>query len=169
MFPNKLIIRENVSKYIKDFEKSLIKECMDQRHTLDTKKTGNSFVVNSKHTNFLYNIFYQICNMNLNKFNLKDINFKMWCYLTDEKFFESNWHDHSRTTTINCVLYLKTQNKGIYFKHNDDKIYILPNEGDMLIFPSFLWHLPEPSQAEPRITLNLELRCIEKPEKIFNL
>ena len=46
---------------------------------------------------------------------------------------------------------------------------MLPEDNDMLIFPSFLDHYPETSKKEPRITLNLELRCKESTEKIFNI
>lgn len=162
-----LIIKHNISEQIKEIKEPLMKQCLEQRHTLDTAKTGNTFVVESKYTNFLYNIFYQISNMNLNKFNIRDLNFKLWCYLTDEKFHDQAWHNHVNTTTINSVLYLKTQNKGIFFRHQDEEIHIIPEEGDMLIFPSFLYHLPEVSKTKPRITLNLELRCTEPAERIF--
>jgi len=162
-----LIIKHSISEEIKNIKGSLIKECLKQRSNL--KKKDNNFLLETKHTNFLYNIFYQISNEKLNKFSLKDLNFKIWCYLTDKKFNETNWHNHIDTTTINSVIYLQTKDKGIFFKHGDETIHVVPNDGDILIFPSFLNHLPEVSTTEPRITLNLELRCIESPEKIFNI
>ena len=67
------------------------------------------------------------------------------------------------------MIYLKTEGKGIFFKHKDESLYVLPKENDMLIFPAFLDHYPVPSKKEPRITLNLELRCKEPINKIFNI
>jgi|TARA_R100001460_G_scaffold93332_1_gene135250 hypothetical protein len=168
---HQLVKKHNISEEIKDINESLLKECLEQRESFSSElmQSGNNFQVNSKHTNFLYNLFYQISNNNLNKFHLTDLNFSLWCYITDKKFNRTNWHNHFNTTTINCVLYLKTQGKGIFFKNKDEELYILPNDGDMLIFPSFLEHLPEASTTEPRITLNLELRCVESAEEIFKI
>ncbi len=166
-----LVKRHNISEEIKDIKESLLEECLAQRKlfTPELMKSGNNFKFYSKYTNFLYNLFYQISNNNLNKFTLLDLDIGLWCYITDKKFNRTNWHNHLTTTTINCVLYLKTQNKGIFFRHKNEELYILPNEGDMLIFPSFLEHLPEASKTEPRITLNLELRCVESAEEIFKI
>ena len=166
-----LVKRQNVSEEIKDINETLLKECLEQRKsfTPELMRSGNNFKVTSKHTNYLYNLFYQISNNNLNKFKLLDLDFGLWCYITDKEFNRTNWHNHFTTTTINCVLYLKTQNKGIFFRHKNEELYILPKDGDMLIFPSFLEHLPESSTTEPRITLNLELRCVESAEEIFKI
>ena len=150
---NNLIIKHNIGNEIKDIKNTLIEECLSQR---DKLAESNNFPIHSKHTNYLYNIFYQICKLTLNKFNLTDLNFRLWCYLTDKDFNDSVWHNHKKTTTINGVIYLKTQDKGIFFKHNNQRMHILPRECDILVFPSFLEHLPEVSKTEPRISLNLE-------------
>jgi hypothetical protein len=166
-----LVKKHNISEEIKNINESLLKECFEQRELFDPHKLpfDNNFELNSKHTNFLYNIFYQISNKHLNKFHLTDINLKLWCYISDQKFHRTEWHNHLNTTTINSVLYLKTQNKGIFFRFKDEEIYISPNDGDILIFPSFLEHLPEVSTTEPRVTINLEFRCLEPSEQIFKI
>tara|TARA_S200002703_G_C3644374_1_gene197803 strand:+ start:53 stop:562 length:510 start_codon:yes stop_codon:yes gene_type:complete len=164
-----LVLKTNVTKFIKDIKSSLIEDCLSQRNKINSIKDALNYPVESKYTNFLYNIFYLTSKKYLKNFDLSDVNFKLWCYLTDEKYNKGIWHNHSKTSSINCVIYLKTQGKGIHFKHNNEEIYILPNDNDMLIFPGFLDHLPEQSKKEPRITLNLELRCKEPTEKIFNL
>jgi hypothetical protein len=89
--------------------------------------------------------------------------------LSDKDFNKGRWHNHIETSTINSVLYLKTQNKGIRFRHKNKKIHMLPKENDLLVFPSFLEHFPDVSKNKPRITLNLELRCNETAESIFNV
>jgi hypothetical protein len=164
----KLLYTFNVRDALKNIKEPLIEECLNQRINLN-KKNSYNFVLYSKYTNYLYNIFYNISKANLNTFSLKDVDFKIWAYVTDKEFSKSKLHNHNLTASINCALYLKTQNKGITFQYKDQKKYLLPKDNDILIFPSFLDHLPEPSKNKPRITLNLELRCNESVESIFKL
>lgn len=163
-----LIIKQNITDKIKNIKNLLMNECLSQRHNHD-KELSYNYCIDSKYTNYLYDIFYQVCKNKLNSFNLLDVNFKVWCFLSDKNYNKSTWHNHTHSSTINCVIYLETQNKGIFFRHEKNDIYMLPEDNDMLIFPSFLDHYPETSKKEPRITLNLELRCKESTEKIFNI
>ena len=164
----KLLYSFNIEDALKNIKKPLIQECLDQRTTLN-EKTSYNFELYSKYTNYLYNIFYNISKANLNTFSLKDVNFKTWGYVTDKDYSKTQWHNHKLSASINCVLYLKTQKKGITFKYQNQKKYVLPKDNDMLIFPSFLDHLPAASKNKPRIALNLELRCNESVESIFKL
>src|SRR6056300_671686 len=100
-----LIKTYNVADKINSIKNLLINECLSQRINLDENYALN-FKVNSKFTNYLYDIFYNICVTNLNKFTLKDNNFKLWCYLSDKDFNKGRWHNHIETSTINSVLYL---------------------------------------------------------------
>jgi len=167
-FPHNLIIKQDINNKIKNIKDNLVLECMEQRKNLNEEFSFN-YEIQSKYTNYLYDILYQVSKDKLNNFNLKDINFKLWCFLTDKKFNKSCWHNHTKTSSINCVIYLNAQNKGIFFKYKDKEAYVLPEDNNMLIFPAFLDHCPETSKKEPRISLNLELRCHEPVEKIFNI
>jgi len=164
----KLLYTFNIEDSLKNIKKPLIQECLNQRINLNEKISYN-FELHSKYTNYLYNIFYNISKINLNTFSLKDVNFKMWAYVTDKEYNKSQWHNHKLTASINCVLYLKTQKKGITFQYQNQKKHLVPKDNDMLIFPSFLDHLPDVSKTKPRIALNLELRCNESVESIFKL
>jgi len=164
----KLIYTFNIKDALENIKKPLIQECLNQRINLNEKISYN-FELHSKYTNYLYNIFYNISKINLNTFSLKDVNFKMWAYVTDKEYNKSQWHNHKLTASINCVLYLKTQKKGITFQYQNQKKHLVPKDNDMLIFPSFLDHLPDVSKTKPRIALNLELRCNESIESIFKL
>jgi hypothetical protein len=164
----KLIYTFNIKDALENIKKPLIQECLNQRINLNEKISYN-FELHSKYTNYLYNIFYNISKINLNTFSLKDVNFKMWAYVTDKEYNKSQWHNHKLTASINCVLYLKTQKKGITFQYQNQKKHLVPKDNDMLIFPSFLDHLPDVSKTKPRIALNLELRCNESVESIFKL
>jgi hypothetical protein len=163
---NDLIHKFNVEENIKHFKKDLILECENQRTILTD---GNNFPVKSIYLNFLYNIFYINSKKCLNNFSFKDIDFQLWAYITDHTFNKTSWHNHISSSTINGVLYLETQKKGIYFKHKKKIIHIEPKNGDLLIFPNFLEHCPEVSFNEKRITLNLEIRCNEESKDIFKL
>ena len=89
--------------------------------------------------------------------------------MTDSVFNDTNWHNHKQSATINSVIYLQVKDKGIRFKHENKQIYIQPDDGDMLIFPSFLEHQPDVSTDDKRISLNLELRCNENEKEIFDI
>ena len=124
----------------------------------------------------------------LNNFTLRDEDFKVWCYLTDENYSQGDtWHNHIRTSTINGVLYLQTvrgggieictdYNVNIKYdipdeEYNRENIkYIRPNNFDLLIFPNFMDHRPIiPKSKKKRISFNMELMCKESSHTIFDM
>jgi len=156
----------SIKENIKNFKEDLIKECIVQRKK---EKDGLNFNVETKYINNLYDIFIESAKKILKPFTLKNKNLKIWCYITDDTFNDSCWHNHKKSSTINCVMYLQIKKEGISFKIKNKEIYIEPKNGDMLIFPGSLEHLPTPSKKDKRITLNLELNCNESEKEIFNV
>ena len=165
MFKN-LIHCFSIEEDIKNFKEDLIKECIDQRKK---ENGGCNFKVKTKYINTLYNIFIDCAKKILKPFTIKDKNFKVWCYMTDSVYNDTGWHNHKKSATINSVIYLQIQDKGISFKQGNEQIYFKPDNGDMLIFPSSLDHKPRPSTDDKRISLNLELKCYEKENEVFNV
>ena len=165
MFKN-LIHCFSIEEDIKNFKENLIKECVDQRKKEDK---GCNFKVQTKYIDNLYKIFIDCAKKILKPFTIKDKNFKVWCYMTDNMYNDTGWHNHKKSATINSVIYLQIQDKGISFKQDNEQIYFKPDNGDMLIFPSSLNHNPEPSTNDKRISLNLELLCNESEQEIFNV
>ena len=161
-----MIHRFSIDEDIKDFKEDLIKECMAQRNK---EKGGLNFKLNTKYIDNLYSIFTESAKELLKPFTLKNKDFKVWCYITDNTFNDAGWHNHKKSSTINCVMYLQIKKEGISFKIKNKEIYIEPNNGDMLIFPGSLEHLPKPSINYKRISLNLELKCNENEKEIFNV
>ena len=156
----------SIDEDIKDFKEDLIKECIAQR----TKEEGGlNFRLNTKYTDNLYSIFIESAKKILKPFTLKNKDLKVWCYITDNTFNTAGWHNHKKSSTINCVMYLQIKKEGISFKIKNKETYIEPNNGDMLIFPGSLEHLPTPSTKDKRISLNLEIECNENEEEIFNV
>ena len=165
MFKN-LIHCFSIEEDIKNFKEDLIKECINQRKE---EKGGCNFKVQTKYIDTLYKIFIDCAKKILKPFTIKDKNFKVWCYMTDNMYNDTGWHNHKKSATINSVIYLQIQDKGISFKQDNEQIYFKPDNGDMLIFPSSLNHNPEPSTNNKRISLNLELLCNENEKEIFNV
>jgi hypothetical protein len=168
---NDEIYKFNLKKQLKNIYSSLIEDCFKYKNRLDPK-FGNSYLLETKYNNYLYDIFIKYCNKVLNKFTLKDNDFKCWCYYSDITFTKGNWHNHKKSSTINSVVYLNLpkKEKGIDFKINNKIFNFIPKQFDFIIFPNYLEHYPYPSNTdEPRISLNLELRCFEDSRKIFKL
>ena len=161
-----MIHKVNIKKFItKELVDDILIDALKTRH-----KQFYNFEVFTKHKEKLYNIFIKESRYILNKFTLKDEDFKLWCYYTDHTFHKGDtWHNHIDTSTINGVFYLKTvKNKGIEFENNGDRAYFEPIDYDLLIFPSYLNHRPLNSKFETRISLNMELRCNESVYEVFS-
>ena len=123
------------SQNIKNFKENLIKECVDQRKK---EEKGCNFKVQTKYIDNLYKIFIDCAKKILKPFTIKDKNFKVWCYMTDNMYNDTGWHNHKKSATINSVIYLQIKGEGINFKQDNKQIYLKPDNGDMLIFPASL-------------------------------
>ena len=185
----KLISKINLTKEIEPIKDELTNEILSSR-LYHNSNSGYNFKVNTKHNKYLYDLFIKRSRRLLNKFTLRDTDFKLWCYYTDNSFYLGDrWHNHYSTSTINGVLYLEAV-KGygleyctdynetfigdlpVELYNNREKKYIEPNNYDLLIFPNFLEHRPIVSQMDKnkrRITLNFEIRCNESSKEIFNI
>ena len=92
---------------------------------------------------------------------------KNWIYINDSKTKETFYHEHSQNKDISIlknqwvyIFYLQmpdnlNNTEGyLFFKTNDGVVHkILPNEGDVIIFPANLLHKPElsPNTTKERI------------------
>ena len=161
-----LVHRLSLKDNIKDIKEKLIGECLTQRRF---EENSGNFKLDTIYLNKLYDLFISSAKKCLNKFTLNDNNFEIWCCITDKKFNITDWHNHRYTSTVNAVLYLDTQDKGIDFRYDNNEVYIKPNNDDMLIFPGALDHRLHPSVDKERISLNLEIRCKENENKLFKI
>ena len=180
----RLINKVNVTRQIKPIKDQLINDALFSQCN---KQGDYNYEVNTNYRQYLYDVFIEHSRRSLNNFTLRDTDFKVWCYWTDETYSQGDtWHNHFNTSTINGVLYLKVvKGYGIEFKtdyndtykqnisnkeYNRDNVkYIEPNNFDLLIFPDFIDHRPLISKDKRRISFNLEIRCNESSKKIFNL
>lgn len=178
----KLIHRVNIRNEIVDIKDSLIAEILESRKF---QSYGYNFQVSTVYQEYLYNIFIDHSKKFLNSFTLSNADHRVWCYYADNSFQQGDvWHNHMNTSTINGVLYLETvkgcglQYSTVYdcekignVSHKDFNTkglkYLEPKNYDLIIFPNFLNHRPIFSKKHRRISLNLELSCLENSLDIF--
>ena len=160
----------SLKEQLQPIESELTKEFINQRPAKMLFGEYN-FNVKSKYNPYLYKLFLESSTKLLNKFTLKDENFKTWCSISDNQFDITCWHNHLTTSTINGVIYLKItkEEKGINFLIDNKVQNFIPKQFDLVIFPNYLNHCPLVSKTEEkRISLNLELRCKEEVTDIFD-
>ena len=145
------------------FKDEIIEEAIKQR---DYKTEGFNFLLHTKYRADLYDIFISKCKELFKNIDILEEEFNVWCSVS-----LTNWHNHQDTANINGVIYLKlcSNEKGIDFKINDKVVNYIPCENELIIFPSYLWHLPNVSITdEKRISLNLELLTKQSTKDLFN-
>lgn len=189
MAKNKFLYKLNLKDEISPIRDEIIFDAVKTKHLADY-----NFEVFSKHNEYIYNIILSKCR-DLFNFSLVDEDFRVWCLYNDKHYLGGNnrWHNHIKSSTINCVLYLKTiegcgfkyhehidlnhnvilpEKCELYEKGNNIK-YVEPKDFDVFIFPDFLMHTPTFPQDKLgdniRVSLNLEFRCSQKSIEIFNI
>ena len=156
-------------------------------------KASYNFSLSTEFDSYLYDIFIKKCE-SLFDFTLLDQEFKLWCLYNDKSFLggHNTWHNHIKSSTINGVLYLKTvEGCGLKyceeFETNQFDVYskffalyeidrniqyIEPKDFDLFIFPNYMMHAPvvtaDKIKDEMRVSINLEIKCIENSINIFN-
>ena len=94
----------------------------------------------------------------------------VWDYWS-QLYFTNNFHSahthYQGPSTISWVHFVKpTTEKHFMFVDNDGKEHELPeqNEGDIVFFPSYIWHRVKPLKSGRRFVVagNIELTFVEK-------
>jgi len=170
IYKDRPVYKLSLKKELKNKKDEIIKDILKTKHKEDGTPNYN-FEVFTKYNDYLYNLFIKKSKKLLNNFTIKDSNLKVWCYFTGSgNHVEDIWHNHTRTSNINSVIYLETvKDHGIKFEIGKESWYVEPKNFDLLIFPGFLNHKPITSSTQKRISLNLELKCNEEDKAIFRL
>ena len=91
---------ESARKEVEPIKDELITDILSSRFYRHPE--SYNFKVNTKHNKYLYDLFIKRSRRLLNKFTLRDTDFKLWCYYTDNNFYLGDtWHNHINTSTIN--------------------------------------------------------------------
>lgn len=125
----------------------------------------------------LYKKFFLVSSSVFGGFSLSHENTNLcWSYCSNkyDHGFDSI-HNHINTSTINSVYYLNipprmTLEKGSITFFLEDKTFTYkPNNHDLLIFPNYLNHRVNnyEDDEEYRVSINMEIKCIETSEELF--
>tara|TARA_A100001201_G_scaffold16528_1_gene19531 strand:+ start:382 stop:981 length:600 start_codon:yes stop_codon:yes gene_type:complete len=144
-----------------------------QPSTLKYKSGGtHNFPIKYDDTFFfsdLYLKFFHFCYEIFDGFEISVKNKNTpWCYRSNKFDYESVWHSHFFSSTINGVYYYSIDNDGIYFEKDGEIIYYLPEQNELLIFPNYLNHKPEVATSEKlRYSINMEIVTEETSLTLF--
>ena len=185
---NSILYKFNLKDEISSIRDCIIAEAFKKKYL-----AAYNFQISTEFNSYLYDIFIKKCE-SLFDFKLFDQEFELYCMYNDKSYLGGNnkWHNHVKSSSINGVLYLKTvEGCGLKycekFEINQIDIepeffetyekgkkiqYIEPKDFDLYIFPDFMMHTPvftaDKIKDKIRVSLNLEIRCIEDSINIFN-
>jgi hypothetical protein len=109
-------------------------------------------------------------------FNFKNFTFKSrseyFCYLSSAGNYNCFYHDHKKTGTITGVYYFQLNERdSISFLTDDNQEFkYYPSEGELLFFPSYRVHKPNPPiyAQRTRYSINIDIFTEESSEELFN-
>ena len=171
-----LILFENYVIPTKEEKDFIISDIVSRKENYNDNNFGaNNVEVVCDYNNFLkklYEKYVETCRQILNPFTIHESNIDMpWTYCTNQYDHIHAWHNHMKSSTINCVYYLQIPNcEGgqLEIEYDGKRLDFYPKEYDLIIFPNFLDHAPRrPYCDEYRISINLEIRCNEPSKYIF--
>ncbi len=112
---------------------------------------------------YLYDEFYKICCVIFKNFKLSINNsLALHPYISNKYDFRGGIHNHTITSIINAVYYIKIPDKNsgeiCFYDEEQNLIYThYPKEDELIIFPNYLNHMPQRSNFEEyRIAINIE-------------
>lgn len=132
---------------------------------------GNNFLIttNIEVWNTLYNQCLKKASEILGPFDVLESNkSSCWCYPSNNTYYRSGIHDHTRTSVINAVYYFSVPETSNYrdgaiafYDANNTEIWAYkPREHDLLLFPNYLKHQPLSITSETyRFAINMEIIC----------
>ena len=96
-------------------------------------------------------------------------NLSFCCYKSNKNDYYSVWHKHVHTGTLSGVYYYQMPKKeGILFRL-DKKIYrYIPEENELIIFPTYITHKPEQvTSFRNRYSINFDLFLKEDLKTLY--
>jgi len=97
---------------------------------------------------------------------LRDI--KTWIYCQNDKFFNSVWHSHIDTSTINAVFYIDPpepeEGGGLELRYLEQSIKVPVQKNMIYMFPYWMDHRPLPQTSKTwRVSVNVEYMTNTRP------
>ena len=132
----------------------------------------HNFSIKDDHTLFfskLYDKYLKLCCELFGNFDLSDRNKTIcWCYRSSKGNSVSIWHNHFDTSTLNGVYYYQVDGDGIEFRDHSQKQEYIPEQGELIIFPNYLFHRPcVANSTRNRYSINMEILTQQSVHELF--
>ena len=91
---------------------------------------------------------------------------RTWIYAQTNEHWNSVWHTHVKTSSVNAVYYIDPPRRGggLNLRFNGIEHIIHPKPNLIYIFPYWMEHRPLPQEdADWRISVNIEYMCDRRP------
>lgn len=116
----------------------------------------------------IYNDFLKICEMSFDNLQVSPNNKSVcWAYVQNKEKFNSVWHNHKRTTSVNAVWYPKVPDSTgtLSIRDGEGVTEIQIREGFVYFWPYWLDHKPNPQKHSNdwRVSINIELLTLSRP------
>jgi hypothetical protein len=167
---NQVSIYKTNIEYNKD---ELIKELyynmdFNQQQMLDGAGREATIIITTEHIEYIKSICVDYIKKLKSSNNIVNYYQKNWVYTNNRYNTLTHWHSHEIINNLTnvknewtYVFYVQMPNNlvgnegKLSFKIDDNEYDILPNEGDIIIFPATLLHKPEmsPNSTQERIVI----------------
>lgn len=164
-----LIIKEfPVEDFSKDLKKDMINKFVQDK--FEGKSLGAGY--NTEYDNLMFRNKVEIAfrQMIHDHFvigeQLRDI--KTWIYCQNDKLFNSVWHSHIDTSTINAVFYIDPpepeEGGGLELRFLEQSIKVPVQKNMIYMFPYWMDHRPLPQTSKNwRVSVNVEYMTNTRP------
>jgi hypothetical protein len=93
---------------------------------------------------------------------------KTWIYCQNDKFFNSVWHSHIDTSTVNAVFYIDPpepeEGGGLELRFLEQSIKVPVQKNMIYMFPYWMDHRPLPQTSKNwRVSVNVEYMTNTRP------
>jgi hypothetical protein len=162
----------NVIELTDNENEKIVQHAIGQfQNKIDNTRHNSVLVDHTPEIDKLSNIFYDICEdwfENIERQIENTLTHQIWAYVQTKDEFVTEWHSHVTQCTINGVYYASVPDPtGTLSYVNVDNYVttVIPKERELLIFPGWMIHKPNPQQDsnDYRVSINIEYLSLKRP------
>ena len=147
------------------YKGDMVKKFIHDKIKKNSEESGyNTLFDDSVYTNTIKNKFLKIID---DKFWISNplSEIKTWIYVQNNEYYNSVWHNHVKTSTINAVYYINPPEVGgeLELMMNGQIFKIKPKINYLYLFPYWMDHRPVVQESPDwRISVNIEYLCEQR-------
>jgi hypothetical protein len=147
------------------YKGDMIKKFIHDKIENNSKESGyNTLFDDPVYTNTIKNKFLKVIEDKFRVSNqLSEI--KTWIYVQNNQYYNSVWHNHVTTSTINAVYYINPPEVGgeLELTMNAQSYKFKPQINYLYLFPYWMEHRPVVQESPDwRISVNIEYLCEQR-------